>query len=184
MAPLIRVWDLLLRALHWLLAASVITAWASGHWQSGRWFDEIHHTAGYVAGGVVISRLIWGFVGTRYARFVQFVRSLRATLQYARQVVQGSERRHIGHNPLGAYMVVALLLTVAASSLTGFLYTTEWLWGYEWLENLHAALGWLIAILVPCHLAGVALSSRRHRENLVAAMINGRKRGAEPGDID
>ncbi|MGC4062022.1 MAG: cytochrome b/b6 domain-containing protein [Aquabacterium sp.] len=183
-APSVRVWDLPLRSLHWLLALSVITAWASGHWQSSHWFDEIHHTAGYVAVGVVICRLLWGFIGGRYARFAQFVRGPRATLRYAQQVWQGSERRYIGHNPLGACMVVALLLTVAALGLTGFLYTTEWLWGYEWLENLHAALGWLIVVLVPCHVAGVALSSRRHHENLVAAMLDGRKRAAEPGDID
>lgn len=183
-SPSVDVWDLLLRSLHWLLAASVITAWASGHWPSSRWFDQIHHTAGYVAVAVVFCRVIWGFAGGRYARFAQFVRSPRAVLQYARQVLRGREQRYIGHNPLGSCMVIALLVTVAGLSLTGFLYTTEWLWGYEWLEDLHAVLGWCVAVLVPCHLAGVALSGWRHRENLVAAMLTGRKRAATPDDID
>ena len=177
-----RVWDGLVRSLHGLLAASVLIAWASGHW-TVRWFDEIHHTAGYVAGGVVLIRLLWGFVGGRYARFAQFVRSPRATLVYSRQLLDAREPRYIGHNPLGGWMVLALLATAAGLSLTGILYTTDWLWGYAWLSDLHGALAWLITALVIGHWAGVALSSWRHRENLVAAMLTGRKRPAEQADI-
>lgn len=178
-----RVWDRLLRSLHWLLAASIVTAWTSGHWQP-RWFDAVHHTAGYVAAAAVLLRLVWGFAGSRYARFAQFVRSPRATLVYAQQLRAGRAPRHIGHNPLGGWMVLALLSTAAALSLSGYLYTTDWLWGYEWLFDLHAALAWLILVLVMGHLAGVALSCWQHRENLVAAMFSGRKRAAEAGDID
>ncbi|CAN5273745.1 cytochrome b/b6 domain-containing protein [soil metagenome] len=177
-----RVWDALVRSLHWLLAAAVLIAWASGHWP-GPWFDEIHHTAGYVAAGVVLIRLFWGFCGGRFARFSQFVRSPRATWRYAGQLCTAREPRYIGHNPLGGWMVLALLATVAAVSLTGILYTTDWLWGYEWLSDLHAALAWLIFALVIGHWAGVALTSWRHRENLVVAMLTGRKRAAEHADI-
>lgn len=179
----IRVWDRLVRLLHWLLAATVLTAWISGHWPPHQGFDAVHHTAGYVALAVVLLRLIWGGVGRGHARFGSFVRGPRATLAYGRQVLAGREARHIGHNPLGAAMVVALLATVAGAGLTGWLYTTEWLWGYEWLSDLHTALAWLLTGLVPAHLAGVALASWRHRENLVAAMFSGRKRAAEPGDV-
>ena len=177
-----RVWDALVRSLHGLLAASVLIAWASGHW-SARWFDEIHYTAGYVAAGVVLIRVLWGFSASRYARFAQFVRSPRATLLYARQVCAAREPRYIGHNPLGGWMVLALLATTAALSLTGFLYTTDWLWGFAWLSDLHAALAWLLAALIIGHWAGVALTSWRHRENLAAAMFTGRKRPAERSDI-
>lgn len=179
----IKVWDRLVRSLHWLLATAMVTAWTSGHWQPP-WFDEVHHTAGYVAFAIVLIRAAWGFAGGRYARFRQFVRGPASTLAYARQLRAGAEPRYIGHNPLGGWMVLALLLVTAAVSLTGWLYTTEWLWGYEWLENLHALLAWFVMVLVMAHLLGVVFTCWRHRENLVAAMLNGRKRAAQAGDID
>ena len=181
-ATTVRVWDRWVRGLHWLLAAAAGVAWASGHWPPRVWFDEIHHTAGYVAIAAVVMRLVVGFTGERSARFAQFVRGPRATLDYSRQVLRGCEHRHIGHNPLGAWMVVALLTSIAALGLTGFLYTTDWLWGYDWLARSHAALAWMLTVLVPWHLAGVAWASTRHHENLVAAMVHGRKR--KPGIDD
>ena len=80
-------------------------------------------------------------------------------------------------------MALALWLCAAAITLTGWLYTTEWLWGYAWLEALHAALGWLVAALVVGHLSGVVMTSWRHRENLVGAMFSGAKRAPEGDDI-
>jgi cytochrome b len=177
-----RVWDKLVRSLHWLLVASVLTAWTSGHVEA-RWFDFVHHTAGYVAGGIVVLRVIWGFAGSHYARFVQFVHGPRATWAYAKQLPFGTEPRYIGHNPLGGWMVLALLLMVGSASLSGFLYTTDWLWGYEWLSTLHAALAWLISGLVGLHIGGVLLTSWRHKENLVQAMVTGRKRAARDADV-
>lgn len=178
----IRVWDALVRALHWTLAAAVATAWISGHWPP-RQFDDVHHSAGYVAGAVVLLRLIWGFTGSRYARLAQFVRSPRAVLAYARAMRSGREPRYVGHNPLGGWMVLLLWGTAFAVTATGWLYTTDWLWGYEWLSDLHAALAWLIATLVVGHLGGVVMASWRHRENLVGAMFSGRKRAPEADDI-
>ena len=179
---LVRVWDRIVRSLHWLLAASVLIAWGSGHWVQ-RWFDEIHHTAGYVAGGVVLARLLWGFVGRGPARFSSFLRSPRATWSYARQLAAGHEPRYIGHNPLGAWMVVALLAVTAALSISGMLYVGDWLWGYEWLWLLHVWLAWLLMSLVIGHWGGVIFTSWRHRENLVAAMFSGKKRAASKGDL-
>ena len=178
-----RVWDVLVRALHWTLAAAVVTAWVSGHWQPHE-FDAVHHTAGYVALGAVVLRLAWGFAGSRHARLAQFVRGPRAVLGYARALRAGHEPRYIGHNPLGGWMALLLWACAAAVAITGWLYTTEWLWGYEWLERLHAALAWAISALVGVHLAGVAVTSWRHRENLVGAMFSGRKRAPEAGDVD
>lgn len=179
----IQVWDRLVRSLHWLLAAAMVTAWTSGHWQPQS-FELVHHGAGYLALAIVLIRAAWGFAGGRYARFRQFVRGSGETLAYARQLRTGAEPRYIGHNPLGGWMVLALLLVAAALSVSGWLYTTEWLWGYEWLENLHALLAWLVLVLVMAHLLGVAFTCWRHRENLVAAMLSGRKRAAQAGDID
>ncbi len=181
----IRVWDALVRVLHWTLAAAIATCWISGHWPP-RDFDAVHHTAGYVAAAAVVLRLLWGFTrgtGARYARLAQFVRSPRAVLAYARAMRAGREPRYIGHNPLGGWMVLALWATAAALSLSGWLYTTDWLWGYEWLSDLHAWLAWGIATLVVGHLGGVVVTSWRHRENLVAAMFSGAKRAPEGDDV-
>lgn len=179
----IRVWDGLVRTLHWTLAAAVVTAWISGHWQPED-FDAVHHTAGYVALAAVALRLAWGFIGPRHARLAQFLRGPRAVLAYARALRAGHEPRYIGHNPLGGWMALTLWLCAAGLSITGWLYTTEWLWGYAWLEALHAALGWLVAGLIGAHLGGAAMTSWRHRENLVRAMFTGAKRAPEGSDID
>lgn len=179
----IRVWDALVRWLHWTLAGAVATAWVSGHWAPAD-FDAVHHTAGYVALAAVALRGGWGLIGPRHARFASFVRGPRDVLAYARALRAGREARYIGHNPLGGWMAVMLWVTAAAVAATGWLYTTEWLWGYAWLETLHLVLGWLIAALVAGHLAGVVMTSWRHRENLIAAMFSGRKRAAQGTDID
>ena len=179
----IRVWDPLVRVLHWTLAGAVATAWVSGHWPPSH-FDAWHHGAGYVAAAAVALRLIWGFAGRGHARLGQFVRGPRAVLAYARALRAGQEPRYVGHNPLGGWMVLLLWASAAALVLTGWLYTTDWLWGYEWLSDLHADLAWLIATLVIGHLGGVVVTSWRHRENLIAAMFSGSKRAADGTDVD
>ena len=179
---MVRVWDALVRSLHWILAASMLIAWISGHVLE-RWFDEVHHTAGYIAGGVVLVRVAWGFAGKGHARFASFVRSPRATLAYARQLRAGREHRYIGHNPLGGWMVLALLAVTVLLTLTGMLYISDWLWGYAWLWALHAGLAWLALVLVMGHWAGVGFTSWRHRENLITSMFSGRKRAASQGDV-
>ncbi|HEY9109402.1 MAG TPA: cytochrome b/b6 domain-containing protein [Roseateles sp.] len=178
----IRVWDALVRVLHWTLATAIATCWITGHWPPSR-FDDWHHTAGYVVAAAVTLRLAWGFAGHGHARLAQFMRGPRAVLAYARDLHAGRERRYIGHNPLGGWMALALWATAAALALTGWLYTTDWLWGYEWLSDLHAWLAWGIAALVAAHLGGVVFTSWRHRENLVGAMFSGFKRAPEGDDV-
>ncbi|WP_028312330.1 cytochrome b/b6 domain-containing protein [Derxia gummosa] len=165
-----KVWDLPVRLLHWSLAALVIAAWSTGG-SSG----PLHEWLGYGAGAVVLARVVWGFAGGRYARFAQFVRGPRATLAYARAVLAGTEPHHLGHNPLGGWMVLALLGSAGALALSGALYVSDWLWGYEWLYLTHATLGWIVVALVPLHVAGVVFTGHRQRENLVRAMLTGRK---------
>ncbi len=173
-----RVWDPLVRVLHWSLVVSVLLAWVTreggGHW---------HEWAGYAALGVVALRFVWGWIGSARARFAGFVRGPSVTFSYARQVLAHREARHLGHNPLGGWMVVALLADVALTGLSGWLYTTDAYWGVKWVEEMHGAFANALLPLVALHVAGVIVTSQRHRENLVTAMIHGRKRPPSGRDV-
>ena len=200
-ARTVRVWDPLVRAFHWSLVATVALAWLSA--------DEVqpvHEVAGYVVAGLIAFRLVWGLIGGRYARFSQFVKGPGSALAYLRTMLRGTERRYIGHNPAGAAMIVALLLSLSGTALTGWLsadparvamlpampqiVTPAWAdddreeEGEEGaLEDLHEVLANLTLLLVAFHVGGVLLSSLRHRENLVRAMVTGRKRAPGGDDI-
>ena len=177
-----KVWDGFVRVAHWTLAASVLVAWITSEWKLDA-ARRVHEWAGYVALGVVALRCAWGLVGSRYARFAQFVASPARTLAYAASLLRGAEPRYIGHNPLGAWMIVALLATVTLASASGWLFITERFWGVDWVEDLHEALGNTVIVLVGLHVAGVMFTSLRERENLAAAMFTGRKRPPGPGDV-
>ncbi len=176
---LIRVWDPVVRVFHWSLVLSFAIAWFSAN----SW-EDLHAWAGYAAGGLILLRLVWGFVGTPYARFAHFIRSPRTIIGYLRAVATGSEARHIGHNPAGGAMIVALMLGMSATAFTGWLLTTDAFWGVLWMQHLHNWSAHGLIILVGAHLVGVGLASYRHRENLVGAMIVGRKRAASTQDIE
>lgn len=179
LAARIKVWDRLIRLLHWALAAAVVIAWTS---TLGLGFFKAHEPAGYIALAVVAIRVIWGFCGSHYARFSQFVCGKREVLHYAGQLQAGNEPRYIGHNPLGGWMVLLLLGLVASLGLTGCLYTTDYFWGMAWLDWLHQALAWALLVFVALHLTGVIFTSLRHGENLVLAMFSGRKSAPGSGN--
>jgi cytochrome b len=168
---MIPVWDGLVRVLHWSLVLTVATAWLTRH-SPGRW----HEWLGYATLAIVALRTIWGFAGSGYARFADFVRPAAVTAAYARDVISGREARFIGHNPLGGWMVIALLSLVVLVGLTGWLYTTDRYWGVAWVEALHDTLSNILFLFVALHIVGVVVTSVRHRENLPAAMLHGRKR--------
>ena len=174
----LRVWDRAVRVLHWALVVSLALSALGLVALFG-----LHRPAGYVALAVVLLRGVWGVVGSGYARFAQFVRGPRAALRYARDVAARREPRFIGHNPLGGWMVVALMLCVIGLALTGWLYTTDAFFGDETVERVHLALAWTLLGLVAAHIAGVLSTSLRHRENLVAAMFSGTKRAAANDDV-
>ncbi|MDY0065290.1 MAG: cytochrome b/b6 domain-containing protein [Steroidobacteraceae bacterium] len=169
--PTLRVWDPLVRIGHWSLAACVLLAWLTRH-EPGRW----HEWLGYGALTIVGVRFVWGWIGSRHARFADFVRSPGETLEYAEQALHGAEPRVVGHNPLGGWMIVALLATVACVGLSGWLYTTDRYWGVEWVERLHGASADVLLVLIGLHVTGVLYASWRHRENLIASMVHGRKK--------
>lgn len=174
----VKVWSPYIRLFHWSLALCVAVAWLS----SGE-IMKVHELAGYCAGGLIASRLIAGLAGSKYARFRQFVRSPGAVTKYLADVMRNRERRYLGHNPAGGAMVLALLFCVAAIALTGWMQTTDAWWGVEWLEDVHEILGNSLLVLVGLHVGGVVLAGLRHDENLVRAMVNGRKRAPSADDM-
>jgi len=165
----VRVWDPLLRALHWALAANFALAWLTGE----AWID-VHEMAGYAIVAIVGVRALWGLLGPAHARFDAFVPSPRALFAYLRALAAGRAPRYLGHNPAGGAMIVALLASLLAASATGIL--TDSLG--EGVEELHELAANACLALVLVHLAGVIGTSLLHRENLVAAMITGCKRRA------
>ncbi|GAA4337956.1 cytochrome b/b6 domain-containing protein [Variovorax defluvii] len=168
---IVRVWDPLQRVLHWALVVSVCVCWWAGEARL-----SLHILTGYAALAIAATRGAWGFVGSRHARFTAFVRGLGPVLAYARDMLRGREPRYLGHNPLGGWMVLALLACLMVVCVSGILYTTDRFWGLAWVERLHRISAWTLVGLVATHLSGVAVMSWRHRENLVGAMVDGRKR--------
>ena len=166
------VWDLPVRVFHWLMVASFAGAWLTA--ESERW-RQAHVTLGYTMAGLVAFRLVWGLIGTRPARFSGFVRGPLAAARYVGAVLRGRAEHHTGHNPAGALAIVALLLLAIVVSATGWANFND-LGGHS-MEEVHEAAANIMIALVAVHLAGVAVGSWAHRENLVRAMITGRKAG-------
>lgn len=170
------VWDLPTRAFHWLLALAFAGAYATSESERLR---DVHMLLGYTAFGLVGFRLLWGVVGTRYARFSALPLSPAAVLGYLKSLAKLSPRHYFGHNPAGSWAIVGMLLLIAALGATGWAQAVEV--GPEWLEDLHEGLANTMLALVAAHVAAVLLSSALHRENLPRAMLTGYKPGAGPG---
>lgn len=182
----ILVWDLPTRLFHWLLAASFVVAYLSAGEEN--WLD-VHVFAGYLMLGLLGFRLWWGFAGGHYARFSSFHFSLKEGFGYLKQVLAGTARRHLGHNPAGSWAVYLLLGLSLLAGLSGLVTLA----GQEgqgplaaWVpyaassafKEVHEAVVNTMLAMVILHLAGVALESWRHRENLARAMLGGSKEGA------
>lgn len=174
-----RVWDIPVRLLHWGLVASVVAAWITAER-----IGSAHEYIGYAAAALVALRIVWGYRGNRYARWRQFVRSPAVVMTYLRAVMKGRSARHIGHNPLGGWMVLALIGAIALLTASGYAATTDLLWGYAWPVRLHVTIAWTLVALVVMHIGGVLYTSAQHQENLVGAMITGDKKPAQANDQD
>jgi cytochrome b len=166
------VWDAPTRLFHWSLAASFAGAFLTG--DSERWRD-VHVLLGYTVAGLIGFRLVWGLIGTRYARFRSFLFSPREMLQYLRSLTSRSPRHYLGHNPVGSLAIFLLLALGVLTAVSGYATFNDK--GGEWLEELHEAAAWAMLVVVAIHVGGVTVSSLLHRENLVRAMITGRKSG-------
>lgn len=162
----VRVWDPFVRFFHWGLAGAVLVAFVTEDDLLG-----LHTLAGYTVMGLIAARLVWGVIGTRHARWWDFVRGPRAIKAYLGDVLRGHPARYLGHNPAGGAMAVALIGGLILTTLTGL--ATE---SAHWMKGIHEALAYGTLCLVPLHLLGVAVASLQHKENLVQAMIDGYKR--------
>lgn len=174
----VRVWDPLVRIFHWSLVGLFVFAFVT----ADEW-DRAHELAGYAIAGLVAFRVVWGLIGTRHARFGSFVRSPFAALKYMRDGLMRRAPRHLGHNPPGGLMILALLAAIGGIAATGWMITIDAYWGVEWVEEAHEALVYGTLVLISLHIGGVIFSSIEHGENLVLAMVTGRKRAPQPDDI-
>lgn len=151
--------------LHWMLAGLVVFCLVK---DDG---GELHRTAGYVAAGAVVARLLWAALTKGYGALPALKPSVAATLAY----VRAGTPRCIDHDPLGRWMIWLLWLLVLLLALTGWMSRLDAFWGDEFLQDLHAWLADALLAAVALHLIGVAVMSQRWRENLPAAMLTGRK---------
>ena len=164
------VWDVPVRVFHWLMVVAFSGAWLTSDSEAWR---LTHITLGYTMAALVAFRLAWGFVGTRWARFSSFVRGPRAVMAYVKGMIRGSPHHHAGHNPAGAVAILLLLGLTLVVAASGWAVLDKI--GGDSFEELHEAAAIAMLIVVGMHVAGVALGSWAHRENLVKAMITGRK---------
>ena len=202
------VWDPIVRYGHWALVAAFAIAYLSAEEEKGP-PDALHVWGGYVVGAIVVLRVVWGFIGPKYARFSDFVTGPMTTLRYLVDLVSRRAPRYLGHSPAGGAMVIALLACLAATVVTGVMAYGEHGKGPlggeppaiasqayanpalaeenegtasvsekegSFVGELHGALANVTLALVILHALGVGVASFAHRENLVAAMVSGRKR--------
>lgn len=168
---LVKVWDPFVRLFHWAVVGFFAFSFLTGD----EWKDA-HIVSGYIIGALVTFRVPWGLVGSEHARFSSFIYSPLTVLRFLADTAAMRAKRYLGHNPAGGAMVIALLLMISGIVTTGYMMTTDAYWGIEWVEDTHKVLVYSTLVLIGIHIAGVVLASLEHRENLVRAMITGRKR--------
>jgi len=168
----IRVWDAPVRVFHWLLVLSFAGAYLTAESEVWR---LMHVTLGYTLGGLLLFRLVWGVVGTRYARFGNFVRGPAAVLRYLQSLKGGQPEHHLGHNPAGAVAIVLLMALGLLITATGYASYNDL--GPGWLAEVHDLAANAMLLVIAGHLVGVVTASLQHRENLVRSMVTGFKTG-------
>jgi cytochrome b len=181
--PRIYVWDPFVRVFHWTL----VVAFTVAYLLTEEDVLQVHVWAGYLVGGLIVARVIWGLIGPEHARFADFLYSPADTLRYVRDLVLFRAERHLGHSPGGGAMVVLLLLFLAATVGTGLvvyggeqqagplagMFTKEF---SESFEEVHEVIANITLVLIIAHVAAVILASFVFRENLVRSMVTGYKR--------
>lgn len=165
-----KVWDPLVRIFHWTLAICVLANFFL--LEAG---EVPHRYTGYLACGLVLLRIIWGFIGTRYARFSDFFPTPAKIRRHLAEVRAGQPDPHPGHNPLGAVMMLALLALVLSMGVTGWMMGTDQFYEVEWVKQLHEGIANFMMACVGLHVAGAVVMSRLSGINLVRAMVTGVK---------
>lgn len=183
----VAVWDLPTRLFHWSLLALILVAWFTGEEEGTA--ALIHRVAGEAIAGLIIFRVLWGFIGGEHARFADFAAGPSAILAHVRDLMSPQPKRHLGHNPLGGAAVFMLLAVVAGIVVTGLFSEHDGvggpfagLWGLE-LSDWHEPLFRVLQVLVVVHVLGVVVESWKAKDALLPAMFTGRKRRRddEPG---
>jgi cytochrome b len=171
MSQRMQVWDVPTRVFHWLLVLSFTGAFLTA--ESERYRD-IHVVLGYILLGLLAFRLLWGFIGTRYARFGSFLFKPGEIVAYLQSLVKGKSAHYVGHNPAGSVAIWLLLALGVASGISGVMVYQEV--GGDAVEELHDTVSYAMLAVIAVHVLGVLVSSVMHRENLMRAMITGFKR--------
>jgi cytochrome b len=193
----IKVWDIAIRTFHWSLVVLYMVSYLTGEDES-----DLHNYAGYAVLGLIAFRVVWGLIGTRHARFTDFIYGPGKTLEYARSLLKMRPAHYLGHNPLGGWMAIALLVSLFITCWSGMEYIGSkgegplavnsgivisaamangdedegYGEGDEFWEEIHEVSANLSLLLVLLHIIGVIVASLVHRENLVKAMVTGYKR--------
>ncbi|PIF90587.1 cytochrome b [Acidovorax sp. 62] len=165
-----RVWDPFVRIFHWSLVTCVVLN--QFVLEDGK---TAHEWVGYIASALVLARVVWGFVGSRHARFSDFFPTPGRLLRHVQALRQGQQLHYEGHNPLGALMMLALMALVLALGATGWLQTTDALFGEEWLMELHESLAQALLWAAGLHAVAAIAMGRLERVRLVRAMVTGVK---------
>ena len=173
----VKVWDLFVRVFHWSTALLFL---------SNYWLTEpgarVHRYIGYTLIALVLARILWGFVGTTYARFRSFVPTPTTLFGYLRALRSGKHPYYLSHNPLGALMVIFLLVMLLVTGTSGWLLTTEMFEAEEWLEGVHELCANLVMVAVGFHIAAVIWVTHTAKERLVPAMWDGMKPEKAPDE--
>jgi cytochrome b len=181
---MVQVWDPLVRIFHWSLTFAYAVAYLSSEFGEvgevgeggGTSAGNLHANAGYVVMGLIAVRVVWGLIGTRHARFVDFLYGPIAIISYGIDLLLFRAKRTLGHSPVGGAMVFALLIMLAIASGSGYAMTLPGYGEDSGFKDVHALAANLTLALVVLHVLGVLFSSVVHRENLIGAMITGYKR--------
>ncbi len=182
-----KVWDLFVRVFHWSLVVSFTLTYVAVEYG----YDEIHEWLGYFLTVLITVRIIWGFVGSKYARFSTFIFPVSEYIENFKAILTSKHQKHyMGHNPLGGAMVFALITGLVVLSFSGLVllgwseYTGP-VWALaipvsegfgSTIEFIHYKLPEVMLFLIGAHILGVFVAMKQHRENLVRSMFNGYKK--------
>ena len=167
------VWDLPVRVFHWLLVLSFAGAWVTAESEAQQ---MIHYAFGYTACALVLFRIIWGLIGTRYARFTQFIKGPSKTTQHIKSLLSRQQDHQLGHNPAGALAMVLLMVLILMLGLTGYWIVKDLLG--ELVGEVHEIIASMAMAVVTIHIAAAILMSFLQKENLIKSMVTGMKMGA------
>ena len=166
----VHVWDLFVRVFHWALVCCIFINYFV--MDDG---EILHRWLGYTASALVCARVVWGFVGTRYARFSDFFPTPAKIKRHWQLVKSGEHDDYPGHNPLGALMMFALMALVLSLGITGYMQVSDAFWGVEWVQELHEALASTLIACAGLHAAAAIVMGRIEGTNLIRAMVTGVK---------